>query len=353
MIRVLIAEDSITCRDLLVALCESDAELEVAGTASNGQQAIEMVKQLHPDVVILDIHMPVLDGFEATRRIMVERPTPIVIVSATVDVQQATVSLHALRMGALSVLTKPALAAGSDFAEVAQQFTATVRAMAGVRVVRRWSDRPAYVRDVQPARTPLARMVAIATSTGGPAALYRVLSELPEDFPVPIAVVQHIAVGFVPALATWLGSASPLVIKVAEHGEALLPGTVYFAPDDRHLLLADRSTLEVSTRPAVGGFRPSGTVLFESLAQVYGSAGIGVILTGMGEDGLPGLRALHAAGGQIIAQDEASSVVFGMPGAAVAAGIADAIVPLHMIAGQLRRMIAGTAGVHGANVRRA
>jgi two-component system, chemotaxis family, protein-glutamate methylesterase/glutaminase len=352
MIRVLIAEDSITCRDLLIALCESDADLEVVGTASNGQQAIDMVKQLHPDVVIMDIHMPVLDGFEATRRIMVERPTPIVIVSATVDVQQATVSLHALRMGALSVLTKPALEPGADFVEVAQQFTATVRAMAGVRVVRRWSDRPAYLKDAQPARVPPVAMVAIATSTGGPAALYRVLSELPKDFPVPIAIVQHIARGFVPALADWLASASPLTIKVAEHGEALLPGTVYFAPDDHHLLLADRSSVEVSARPAVGGFRPSGTVLFESLAQVYGAGGIGVILTGMGEDGLAGLRALRAVGGQILAQDEASSVVFGMPGAAVAAGIADAIVPLHMVAGQLRRMIAGTSGTHGAHARR-
>jgi two-component system chemotaxis response regulator CheB len=350
MIRVLIAEDSITCRDLLIALLQSDSELEVAGTASNGQQAIDMVKQLRPDVVIMDVHMPVLDGFEATRRIMVERPTPIVIVSATVDVQQATVSLHALRMGALSVLTKPSLEPGADFAEVAQQFTATVRAMAGVRVVRRWSDRPAYVRDAQLASAPPVRIVAIAASTGGPAALYRVLSELPADFPVPIAIVQHIAPGFVPALATWLGSASALKIKVAEHGDELTAGTVYFAPDDHHLLVADRTTLEVSPRPAVGGFRPSGTVLFESVAAVYGSAGIGVILTGMGEDGLTGLRALHAVGGQIVAQDEASSVVFGMPGVAVAAGIADAIVPLHMVAGQLRRMIAGTAG---AQARRA
>lgn len=344
MIRVLIAEDSLTCRDLLIALLEHDPELKVAGTAANGLQAIEQVKQLRPDVVIMDIHMPLLDGFEATRRIMVERPTPIVIVSASLNVQEATVSMHALRVGALTVLPKPALEPGADFAEVAQQFTASVRAMAGVRVVRRWSDRPPPAKEGMTGTVP-ARMVAIAASTGGPAALYRVLTELPGDFPVPIAIVQHIAPGFVSALASWLDGASPLRVKVAEPGDALLPGTVYFAPDDRHLQLLDRSTLEVSARPAVGGFRPSGTVLFESMAEVYGAAGIGVIMTGMGEDGLRGLRALHSIGGQIVAQDEASSVVFGMPGAAVAAGVADAIVPLHMVAAQLRRMVTGAAGV--------
>jgi two-component system, chemotaxis family, protein-glutamate methylesterase/glutaminase len=351
MLRVLIAEDSITCRDLLIALVESDPELSVAGTASNGQQAIDQVKQLHPDVVIMDIHMPVLDGFEATRRIMVERPTPIVIVSASLNVQEATVSMHALRVGALTVLQKPALDASADFAEVAQQFTATVRAMAGVRVVRRWSDRPAQAKEAHGGAGP-ARIVAIAASTGGPAALYRVLSELPKDFAVPILVVQHIAPGFVPALASWLAGASPLAVKVAEHGDVLAPGTVYFAPDDRHLVLADRGTLEISAKPAVGGFRPSGTVLFESVAQVYGGAGIGVILTGMGEDGLRGLQALRAVGGQIVAQDEASSVVFGMPGAAVDAGIADAIVPLHMVAAQLRRMIGGASGVARSDMKR-
>jgi two-component system chemotaxis response regulator CheB len=345
MVRVLIAEDSITCRDLLLALCKSDAELDVVGTASNGLQAVEQVRQLRPDVVIMDIHMPVLDGFEATRRIMVECPTPIVIVSASVNVREATVSMHALRMGALTVLQKPALVGDRDFDDVAREFTTTVRAMAAVRVVRRWSDRPASAKEAALGGEP-ARMVAIAASTGGPAALYRVLSELPEDLPVPILVVQHIAPGFVPALATWLDGASPLTIKVAQHGEQVEAGSVYFAPDDSHLTLADRQTIALSKAPALAGFRPSGTPLFESLARVYGEASIGVILTGMGDDGLIGLRALHAAGGKIIAQDEASSVVFGMPAAAVEAGIADAVVPLNMVAAQLRRMIGVEDGAH-------
>jgi two-component system chemotaxis response regulator CheB len=293
----------------------------------------------------MDIHMPVLDGFEATRRIMVDCPTPIVIVSASVDVREATVSMHALRMGALTVLQKPSLLGDADFGEVAREFTNTVRAMAAVRVVRRWSDRPASVKQAAPSADG-ARIVAIAASTGGPAALYRVLSELPTDLPVPIVVVQHIAPGFVPALASWLDGAAPLSVKVAEHGEPLLPGHVYFAPDDHHLALADRSSLATIESPPVGGFRPSATVLFESVAKVYGSAAVGVILTGMGEDGLPGLRALHAVGGSIIAQDEASSVVFGMPGAAVEAGITAAVVPLHLVAGQLRRMIVGSPAIH-------
>jgi two-component system chemotaxis response regulator CheB len=243
------------------------------------------------------------------------------------------------------VLQKPSLLGNADFGEVAREFTSTVRAMAAVRVVRRWSDRPTTAREAAPG-ADRARIVAMAASTGGPAALYRVLCELPEDLPVPIAVVQHIAPGFVPALASWLDGAALLTVKVAEHGEPLLPGHVYLAPDDHHLALADRGSLATIKSPPVGGFRPSATVLFESVAQVYGSAAIGVILTGMGEDGLPGLRALHAVGGSIIAQDEASSVVFGMPGAAVEAGIVAATVPLHMVAGQLRRMIVGSPGIH-------
>jgi two-component system chemotaxis response regulator CheB len=176
--------------------------------------------------------------------------------------------------------------------------------------------------------------VAVATSTGGPAALQTVLSGLQARFPVPIVVVQHITPGFTTGLVDWLDSVCPIRIQLAQHGEVLRAGTVYLAPDGRHLGVSGRIA-ELSDAPPIGGFRPSGTFLFESVALAYGASAIAVILTGMGEDGVTGLRAVRRAGGRVIAQDEASSVVFGMPGAAIAAGLADVVLPLDAIAGRL------------------
>jgi two-component system chemotaxis response regulator CheB len=340
MIRVLIAEDSATCLGLLTEIIGSDPGLMLLGHAADGEQAVSMTKELRPDVIVMDIHMPVMDGFEATRQIMVDAPTPIVIVSATVNVREVAVSMHALRVGALAVLPKPALGVGSDFVERARHFTASIRAMAGVRVVRRWKSAPAAlpVRAPAPTSTPIS-IIAMAASTGGPGALYRVLSELPAGLPVPVVIVQHIATGFVEGLAAWLDAASPLTVRVASGREQLRAGHVYIAPDDRHLGLSDRNTVELSAAAAIGGFRPSATYLFESVARSHGSGVAAVVLTGMGEDGLPGLRAVRAAGGRVLAQDEATSVVFGMPGAAVAAGVADATLPLEMVAARLKSLV--------------
>jgi two-component system chemotaxis response regulator CheB len=342
MIRVLIAEDSITCLGLLTAILATDPALELVGHAADGAQAIKLNRQLRPDVIVMDIHMPLVDGFEATRQIMIEAPTPIVIVSATVNVRQVAVSMHALRAGALALMSKPAFGDPSDFTERARRFTASIRAMAGVRVVRRWETKPSVPppASFKPGTGDDATVIAIAASTGGPAALYRILSELPAHLPVPVLIVQHIATGFVAGLAAWLDEATPLKVRVASACETLQNGCVYLAPDEHHLGLADRQTLELSHTPAVGGFRPSGTYLFESVARTHGSGAIAVVLTGMGEDGLVGLRAVRAAGGRIVAQDEATSIVFGMPGAAVEAGLPDAILPLDMIAPRLSRLFA-------------
>jgi two-component system chemotaxis response regulator CheB len=181
----------------------------------------------------------------------------------------------------------------------------------------------------------------VATSTGGPAALHRLLSDLPGDFAAPVLVVQHITHGFTAGLADWLNKVSALHVKVALDGEPLAANTVYLAPDDRHLGLGDRRTVSLSAAPAVGGFRPSGTFLFESAARVFGAAAVAVILTGMGEDGVAGLQAVRRAGGPVIAQDEKSCVIFGMPGAAVAAGLADLVLPLDAIAPRLVELVSG------------
>jgi two-component system chemotaxis response regulator CheB len=342
MIRVLIAEDSATCLGLLTEIIATDPRLSLIATANHGAEAVRMTRELRPDVVVMDIHMPVMDGFEATRQIMTDTPTPIVIVSGSVDVKQVQVSMQALRLGALALLPKPSLNGDVDFEAMARQFTSSIHSMAGVRVVRRWGPSPERLSGTPP---PLAlaegrkpELLAIATSTGGPGALYRIFSELSADFPVPILVVQHIAHGFVGGLAAWLDGASKLRVKVATAEERVQPGCVYIAPDDSHLGLRDRHTIEISSARPIAGFRPSGTFLFESVARVYGNRALALVLTGMGEDGLPGLRAMHDAGAQVIAQDEETSVVFGMPGAAVAAGVADAVVPLDLIAGRLVRV---------------
>jgi two-component system chemotaxis response regulator CheB len=340
MIRVLVAEDSMTCFGLLAEIIGSDPGLMLLGHAADGAQAVSMTKALRPDVIVMDIHMPVMDGFEATRQIMVEAPTPIVIVSAAVNVSEVAVSMHALRVGALVVLAKPALGEGADFVERARHFTASIRAMAGVRVVRRWNAPVSVLpaRRSGPITAPVS-IIAIAASTGGPGALYRVLSDLPADLPVPVVIVQHIATGFVAGLAAWLDAASPLTVQVAGVQERLRAGHVYIAPDERHLGLLDRHTLELSSLAAIGGFRPSATFLFEAVARTHAAGVTALVLTGMGEDGLPGLRAVRAAGGRVIAQDEATSVVFGMPGAAVAAGVVDATLPLEMLAPRLSALL--------------
>jgi two-component system chemotaxis response regulator CheB len=279
----------------------------------------------------MDVQMPKLDGFAATKRIMLEAPTPILI-TTSLDPRALSVSLEAVRVGALAVHAKPGNPLTPAFEEEARELVRQVKAMSQVKVVRHY-ERTA---DPPPARPALAaalhdvpaEVVAIATSTGGPGAIHRILTTLPADFPVPILVVQHLSRGFIPGFAGWLDKASPLRVKPAQEGEALQPGTVYVAVDDHHLCLSPTRKIHLSVAAAVGGFRPSGTVLFESVAKVFGNRAVAVILTGMGRDGVEGLRAIRRAGGRTIAESEATAVVYGMPSAAVQAGLADFILPL-------------------------
>jgi two-component system chemotaxis response regulator CheB len=337
VIRVLVAEDSITARELLVEILRSDPTgLMVVGEAKNGLEAVEMTRRLRPDVVTMDIRMPVLDGYEATRQIMAEAPTPVVIVSGR-DVLEVESSLEAVRAGALAVIEKPAGPGAADFEERARTLLENVRAMAGLKLVRRFPERPRTIAPAPRARAPggtigRIRAVAIATSTGGPAAVQAIFSGLPAGFPVPILVVQHITKGFVGGLATWLGRGSRIRVKVAEADEPMVPATAYLAPDERHLGVGPSGRILISSAAAVDGFRPSGTFLFDSAARALGAAALGVILTGMGRDGVEGLARLKACGGRVIAQDEASSVVFGMPAAAIEAGLADEVVALEEVA---------------------
>jgi two-component system chemotaxis response regulator CheB len=344
MIRVLVVDDSPTARALLAEILRSDPEVQVIGEAKDGLEGVELTGRLRPDLVTMDVRMPRLDGFAATKEIMIASPTPIVIVTASFDAHEVEIAMKALQAGALAVLRKPPGPESPAFEEAARKLLGTVKAMAHVKVVRHWRNhdgapKPAAAAPRPPRPAPRAPLVAVATSTGGPAALYRLLSRLPADFPAPVLVVQHNAPGFMNGLVAWLGGGCGLAVKVAEQGEPLLPHTVYLAPDDRHLGVAAGGTALLSAAPAVCGFRPSGTYLFESAARARGSSVVALILTGMGEDGVEGLRAVRQAGGQVIAQDEASSVVWGMPGAAVAAGLADSVLPLDAIPIRLLEMV--------------
>ncbi len=342
MIRVLVVEDSATARALLVQILAADPEIQVVGEAVDGIQAVEMTQRLRPDLVTMDIHMPRLDGLAATKEIMITAPTPIVIITGSTRAGEVRASLDLLRFGALDVRVKPRGPTSPGFAEAASSLVAAVKAMSQVKVVRHWRTSATHLSAAPPrsrASSERGRVVAIATSTGGPAALQCLLSGLPKNFPLPILVVQHITAGFTEGLASWLESVCPLPVNVVRENALLAPGKVYLAPDDRHLVTASRALVTPNADPPMGGFRPSGTALFESVARDFGPSTIAIILTGMGEDGVVGLRAVDAAGGRIIAQDEPTSVVFGMPGAAIAAGLARSILPLDSIAPYLLTLV--------------
>lgn len=352
MIRILVADDSATARALLVALLNAEPDFRVVGEARNGREAVEMTERLAPDIVTMDIQMPEMDGFQATQELMTRTPTPIIIVSSTARLDDVELSLEATRAGALLVLPKPEGPSITLAAADQRHLVNMVRAMASVKVVRRHTAGSSFPMNAS-RRTPARamprvrgavapRVVAIGASTGGPAALQTILSELPASFPLPILVVQHMAHGFTGGLVHWLSGDTRLAVRVATFGEIARPGTVYVAPDDRHLglRLGDGNSLRLllDGAPPFGSFRPSASYLFRSVADALGPAALHVILTGMGDDGVTGLRAAYAAGGHVIAQDEASSVIYGMPREAVRAGVVNDIVSLAEIASQIMEL---------------
>jgi two-component system chemotaxis response regulator CheB len=346
MVRVLIADDSPTSRQLLRAILSRERGFDVVGEARDGAAAVRLTSRLRPDVVTMDIRMPGLDGFAATRRIMNETPTPIVIVSG-LDVTQVRVSLEALNAGALAVLPKPPGPRSPGFGEVAERFAGTVRAMADVKVVRRWTQAPVERAPEMPVgmgRAEAVTAVGVAASTGGPSALQNLLMPLPHDFGAPIFIVQHIVAGFVGGLATWLDGVGRIRVRVAQEKESVHNGVAYLAPDGCHLGLSDARRIGLAETPPVSGARPSASVLFKAMARVYGAGAVAVVLTGMGEDGLDGARAVRDAGGRVIAQDEATSVVFGMPGAIVRAGLCDEVLPISAIPLRLMELAQSVLG---------
>ncbi len=325
MIRVLVAEDSAVTREYLVHLLTRDPTVSVIGSARNGAEAVEQAERLTPDVIVMDIHMPKMNGYDATREIMIRAPTPIIVVSASFHPGDVAQSFAALEAGALTVVEKPEGPDSARHAETATRLVDTVKLMAEVKVVRRWRRRgvasaPAPVSAPRAGASHKVRLIAMGASTGGPPVVAEILRDLPAGFPVPILLAQHIARGFVSGLAEWLGRETRLHVKLGEPGELVGAGTVHIAPDGVHMGISADGRLQLIKEPTEDGFCPSVSYLFRSVAEAYGPAAVGVLLTGMGRDGAGGLQQLRRAGAVTIVQDEDSSVVFGMPAEAIRLG---------------------------------
>jgi two-component system chemotaxis response regulator CheB len=361
-LRVLVVDDSELQRNLLAALLDADPGLTVVGRAVDGPEAIRHAATLRPDVITIDLRMPGMDGIEATRRIMQETPTPVVMIAAGVSPEDRRLAGEALAAGVLAIVPKPA--PGPHGARAAAELVETVKRMAQVRVIRRWSPERIATGQLRPpsgtngtaqlrpspgpattgqlGTPPVAlprslEVVAIGASTGGPQALQAILTRLPATFGLPVIVVQHIAAGFAASVVDWLAPQCPLPFQIARAGTRLDQPGIYLAPTGQHLVVQGKA-LGLTDEPPVRGHRPSATILFRSVAASFGARAAGVLLTGMGDDGAAGLAELKRAGGVTIAQDEASSVVFGMPAAAIALGVVDHILPPQQIPALLLRL---------------
>lgn len=343
MIRALVVDDSAVVRAYVVELLREGPEFEVVGEARDGLEAVELAERLKPDVILMDAHMPRMDGYEATRRIMERAPTPIVMMSASIAADEAALSFRALEAGALTIVEKPAGLDHPQAEAAARQLRQTLRLMTEVKVIRRWSKRAPPGVPPTAALAPGRRVeiVAIGASTGGPQVLAEILAALPSGFPAPILIVQHIAAGFVQGLASWLGQQTKLRVKLADAGEPLRPDTVYVARDGFQLGVTRERRIGLTSEPGQDGFCPSASSLFLSVAEGYGRSAVGILLTGMGRDGAAGLARLRAAGGLTIAQSEPTCVVFGMPGEAVRLGAAQHVLSPPEIGGALRSLTPG------------
>ena len=330
-VRVLVVDDSSAQRTMLIGMLEADPLVKVIGWASNGEEAIQAVNRLKPDLVTMDLRMPVMDGLAASERIMRDNPTPILMVTGSVSRSNQHMIAQALNAGVLGILAKPNAASSTAGAE----FVRMVKGLSKIRIKGRHKrenplltvEKPRATIKTNATTTFTAleniQIIGIASSTGGPAILERMLTQLPSHFEIPILIVQHIAAGFAQSLVDWLKPLCRIPVRLAQAGSKLEPGITIAS--ETHLTIKN-GVLTSSLEPPVSGHRPSGTVLFRSLAAEYGSGALGIVLTGMGSDAAQGLQELKNAGGTVVAQDKNSSVIFSMPNAAIGLGIVDSVL---------------------------
>ncbi|HEY9885044.1 MAG TPA: chemotaxis-specific protein-glutamate methyltransferase CheB [Thermosynechococcaceae cyanobacterium] len=356
-IRVLLVEDSPVVLMVLKRLLATAADIEVVGTACNGQKALELLPALQPDVICVDYHMPVMDGLTFTQRVMSQFPRPILVISTSVHPQENEHNIfRLLEAGAVDIFPKLKLGSDRDYESFRQALINKIKVLAGVKVFTRHTLQPATTSQKTTILTPsikqvnqplegihapifTVRAIAIGASTGGPQALHTLLTQLPDHLALPIVCVQHISEGFLQGLVNWLAAECRLPVKIAQAGVIPLPGVIYFAPERSHLEFGRQGQFLCTASAPVDGHCPSVTIMLRSAAQYYGSGLVGILLTGMGRDGASGMQDVALAGGITIAQDEQSSVVFGMPKEAIALGAVKHVLSINAIPVALAKML--------------
>ncbi len=345
-IRVLIVDDSVVVRRMLTNILSADPDIEVVGAAANGRIALAKIPQVNPDSIVLDIEMPDMDGLAtlaAIRQTYLRLP---VIMFSVMTERCAEATLDALALGANDYVTKPAKMNSKDVAVqyIQQQLIPKIKVLSNIHHPRNRTSPPISQTLLQPkfkaGDRPAGEILAIGVSTGGPNALSTILPALPANFPIPIAIVQHMPPIFTQRLAERLTSISQIPVKEGMNGDILQPGRAWIAPGDYHMIVEKEGTrvcIRTHQDPPENSCRPAVDVLFRSVAKIYQAGTIAVVLTGMGQDGLHGCQCIREAGGQVLVQDEGSSVVWGMPGIVANAGLADSILPLNKIAGEIIR----------------
>jgi two-component system chemotaxis response regulator CheB len=343
-IRVLIVDDVKSARDLLEEILTTDPRFQVVGAVGDGLEAVATALKMRPDLVTMDIRLPGIDGFQAVERILAVFPVPIVMITASMGKQEEKL-FRAITAGALDVLDKQELYLWRTRPEIRNSFLRRLRTLASTRVKRVPGFIPTECEPIltfrrpqrRPAESPL--VVAIAASTGGPTALVKVLRGISPQVSAAFLVVQHMSRGFLEGLVRWLDNEVELEVKKAQEGDSLEAGVVLVAPGDQHMMVTEVDTVRLNRSLPINGHRPSAEVLFDSVASNYGKRGTGVILTGMGSDGAEGLKSLRLCGGHTIAQDEQTSIIFGMPRAAIELDAAEIVLPLDEIGPQIMKWI--------------
>lgn len=342
-ITVLIVEDSPVAQSLLVQMLESDPDIKVAGLVETAEEALFFISKIKPQVVIIDIELPGMDGLAFTQTVMEQVPIPIICVSSSPTPDTAN-AFDLLEAGALAIIDKPVAAGGSD--EVKERLTSTVRAMADVKLVRRRPAKPrskAVITGERYAKLESEQaqfeVIVIGASTGGPAVLHSILRRMPRDFPVPILMAQHIAPGFLDGFVDWLRNTSRYPVEIAHQNQKLEPGHAYVCPEGFQTSISSDCRIRLTDDPPMHGIKPSVSYLFQSVAQSFGKNAVGVLLSGMGKDGAAELKSIREKGGATIAQDAASSIVHGMPGEAIRIGAAGHVVHADRIASLLVKLV--------------